>query len=266
MGNPNEENNKEAQPEDLMGYELSKAPEVTLPETSNAPDAQAQINEAVKQVTVGEDGKYVYPVGMDPMLKAAVAASKSFRDTQSGYHKQGQSLKASEAENAALREKLAESIKQPLELTPTRQAELDALMFTNPQLWRQEMNKLDQQSSIEATERLAELTERARTDASGQYELERRIEVLNQFNVGRDTELTDEILTNDVPRRITQKLADGIVTFEDYLDEASLYLSKGKVVANANVNTTVDLNKANGSGTLAPSEEQGKIDYSQTAF
>ena len=168
MANQSNQNDKSADTaRDNMGY--AKAPETTLPETSTAKDTQTIINDAVKQVTVDDNGKYVYPADMDPVLKAAVAATKSYRDNQSGFTKSQQGLKESEAENVLLRERLAETTKVPLELTPERAKELDDLMYIDPTAWRLEMNKLEQQSSIAATEALDTVTKEARTKASGEF-------------------------------------------------------------------------------------------------
>jgi len=272
MANQSNQNDNTATTEDMMGYEMAKAPETTLPETSTAVDTQTLINDAVKQVTVDDNGKYVYPTDMDPVLKAAVAATKSYRDNQSGFTKSQQSLKETEAEVVALREKLAETTKQPLELTPERQQELDDLMYIDPQAWRKEMNKLEQQSSIAVSEALNTVTQEARQKAGGEFELERRVNYLTDYNASREgmtdkngqplAPITAESLDNDVPKRINDKLANGELTFEAYVDEVSKYLDKGKVVSQGNPATTTDLNQANGS-TVAhqTSKEEGQLDY-----
>lgn len=246
--------------DDNMGY--PKAPETTLPETSAAKDTQTIINEAVKEVTVDEKGKYVYPENMDPMLKAAVAATKSYRDNQSGFTKSQQSLKEAEAERDALREKLATHAVQPLELSTADQTELDKLYVDNPDAWRAKMNKLELESKQAIQTELDTVTEEVRTKAGDKYELERRYEYLDKFNEGREIPITPEILDTDVPPRITKQLAEGKITFENYLDEVSEYLLKGKVVGGAKAEVTTDLNKSGGSSApIAPKE--GEIDYSQ---
>jgi len=261
MANQSNQNDNPAETADLMGYEQNT--EVVTPqETTEPKDTQAIINDAIKEVTVGEDGKLVYPEGMDPMLKAAVAASKSFRDTQSGFTKAQMSLKESESENIFLKEQLAKQV-GTLELTPEKAKELDDLMYTNPKAWRQEMNKLEAQASGQYDTQIEEVRTKSRADA----ELERRVNVLKEFNVGRETAITPDTLDNDIPARITNKLADGNITFEEYLEEVSTYLTKGKVVAQADPTTTTDLNKANGSSTAQPqTKKDGELDYADIAF
>ncbi|RLA60369.1 MAG: hypothetical protein DRQ78_09575 [Epsilonproteobacteria bacterium] len=253
---------------DQMGYEGQLAKETTLPETSNAKDVQTIINEAVKEVTVDEGGKYVYPKDMDPMLKAAVAATKSYRDNQSGFTKSQQSLKESEAEATALREELANVTEGRLELSKEDLNELNELKTSDPEAWRVKLNSLEEASKTAINEKLDEVTEKVRNKASGEHELARRYAYLKEFNIGREFEITPDTLDDDIPPRITAKLADGTYTFEKYLDEVATYLDKGKVVASVKPNATKDLNGANGSSNPATAEndKQGELDYSQQAF
>ncbi len=266
------------QPEtiDMMGYEdqvgmtgtgenesPAKAP------TSAPQDVQALINATVKEVTVDpKTGKYIYPEDIDPVLKAAVAATKSYRDNQSGFTKSQQSLKETEAEVTALREKLAKYTSKSLELSPEDRQTLDNLKATNPEAWREELNKLETQSKQAIQEELDASTEEARTKASGEYELERRYKYLEDFNKGRDTQITPEMLDTDVPPRITNKLGDGTLSFEEYLDEVAVFLNTAKTVATEPDTTTTDLNKVNGSTNPSESaqEKQGVLDYSGMTF
>jgi len=260
--------------EDLMGYEkqVETAPtETTLPATSNADDVQTIINKAVKEVTVDEKtGKYIYPEDMDPMLKSAVAATKSYRDNQSGFTKSQQSLKEVEAENEALREQLANNTSRSLELSQADQTALDKLRDTDPDAWRAKLNRLESEARTAVNEELETVTEEARTKASGEFELKRRYDYLDTFNSNRDkdSQITTDVLDQEVPPRITNKLAKGEITFEGYLDEVSEYLKNGKVVSTTDDTTTKDLNKANGSGSPREDEkeEQGKIDYGNQTF
>ncbi len=57
-----------------------------------------------------------------------------------------------------------------------------------------------------------------------EFELQRRYDYLDEFNIGRKVPITPEILDEHTPASITNKLARGEITFEEYLDEASDYL------------------------------------------
>lgn len=267
MANQSNKNDNTADTDDLMGYETPTTAETAQEASQTVADPQTLINDAIKQVTVDDNGKLQYPAGMDPMLKAAVAASKSFRDTQSGFTKSRMELKEAEAEVTALREKLAETTKQSLELTPETQTELDELMYTDPKAWRAEMNKLEQQSSIVANETLDEVTKSARGTASAEFQMQERLSYLESFNGERKTPITTDMLDNDVPKRISDKLANGELTFESYLDVVSTYLDTGKVVAQAVPTQTADLTQANGASTAEASKErEAEVDYTQMTF
>jgi len=58
------------------------------------------------------------------------------------------------------------------------------------------------------------------------YELARRYKYLDEFNVGRKVPILTEILDNDIPFTINDRLANSEITFEEYLDEVSEYLDK----------------------------------------
>ena len=259
QSNPND--NPAETADDTMGYGDSAVE--TGAETPSQPlDTQTIINNAVKEVTVDDNGKLVYPDDMDPMLRAAVAATKSFRDTQSGFTKAQMSLKESESENGFLKERLGKESKA-LGLTPEKAKELDNLMYTDPKAWRAELNKLESEASNQYDTQIAEVRKKTGAEA----ELERRVNVLGDFNVGRETAITPDTLDNDVPARITNKLADGNITFEEYLVEVAEYLGKGKVVKQVVPTKTTDLNKANGGSAAQPqTKEEGELDYSDVAF
>lgn len=257
------------QPLDLMGYEGQITPEETkLPATSNAGDVQSLINTAVKEVTVDENGKYVYPKDMDPMLKAAVAATKSYRDNQSGFTKSQQSNKELEAERDELRTRLANVTAGRLEITQEEKVELEGLKNTDPEAWRIRMNDIESNSKEAIQDELDSATEEVRKKASGEYELKRRYTYLEEFNKGRDTQITPELLDNEIPPRITKKLAEGTLSFEEYLDEVSEYLDKGKVVGKQKPTKTTDLNQSSGTSEASgtPSKEEADIDYSMTTL
>ncbi len=258
-------------PTDLMGYEdqIEHAPETSLPDTSNATDVQSIINKAVKEVTVDDNGKYVYPENIDPMLKAAVAATKSYRDNQSGFTKSQQSLKEAEAVVEALQEQIASSTTKPLELSREDQTELDTLYTNDPQAWRARMNMLEKQSNDAVQTKLDEATEVARTKAGGAYELQQRYDHLDTFNSSREVPITPDMMDNDVPPRITNQLAKREITFSEYLDAVAKYIDTDKKVSNTGAETTTtNLNMANGSSSPSKDDKvkQGEIDYSMTTL
>jgi len=259
------DNNK---PEDMMGYE-SQPTEETKPEaTSTKETPQDTLNRMMKEVKTDEQGKIIYPDDIDPMLKLAMANAKSYRDTQSAYTKNQQSTKELEAERDALREKLAVHSQKPLELTTEQQTELDKLYVDNPNAWRAKMNMLEKQSSDAIQEELDTVTKEVTEKAGAEFELARRYSYLDEFNSTRgDNQITTDILDNDIPARINNKLANSEVTFEEYLTEVSDYLGAGKVVSKEAPAQTTDLNKANGGAVASgTTKEEGQVDYSSMTF
>jgi len=257
------------QPEDMMGYEVPKAEEITPSESSTTTETpQETVNRMMKEVKLDEQGKIIYPDDIDPMLKIAMATTKSYRDTQSAYTKNQQSAKELEAERDALQAKLAEHSQKPLELTTEQQSELDKLYVESPQAWRAKMNMLEKQSSDAIKEELTTVTEEVRQKAGAEFELARRYTYLEEFNSTRgENVITPDILDNDIPARINNKLANSEVTFEEYLVEVSDYLGAGKVVSKEAPSQTTNLNQANGGAVASGvTKEEGAVDYGSMTF
>jgi len=172
---PEEVAKKPETAQDYFGYSAEDYEEAQ-PVAQDAPrDVQAEINKLVKEVTVDDNGKFVYPEGTDPVLKAAVAAEKKYRDTQTGYTKATQTNKEVEAEANALREQIANLSKGQLELTPEESAKLDDLKYTDPDAWYAEKQRLEKEQTEKASEQLSELTQEAKQTAKKQTESERRV-------------------------------------------------------------------------------------------
>ena len=228
----------------------------------------SKVSDVVKQITTDEDGNYVFPedVELSPELKFAATAEKRRRDTQAEFTKTRQALKAIEAEKAKLFEQL--KTKTSVSLTPEQTEELEDLKYSDPEAWRDKLNKYESEAKAKQQEELASLTGEARKAAETQFELERRQRVLQEFNETTDTPITDEVIANDVPPRITKKLEEGKITFEDFLSEVAGYLSKGKVVKNEETLNQPSLGKVGGGDTPSNEkvDENLKDSYAKTLF
>lgn len=167
----------------------------------------------------------------EPTPEEKVAqADKRYRDTQSAYTKGQQTIKALEAEKAELLKQLQSSTK--VTLSTEEQESLDSLKYEDPEAWREKMNSLEHKAKNESNANLEELTGKAREAAVHSFELERRQQVLKEFNESAETAITEELIQNEVPPRITNKLAQGEISFEEFLEEVSTYTGKGKAVSN----------------------------------
>lgn len=152
---------------------------------------------------------------------------KRFKDTQSAYTKSQQELKAVKAKLEAL-EKLTQPVVQLDEAT---QAQLDELKYSNPEAWRDKMNSLEAEAKLKHLSVLSE----AEKVAMQQAELEQRAQILSEYNSKHpQNPITDEVIMFDVPPRITKKLENGEISFEQFLTEAHNFLYAPKKVGDGN--------------------------------
>lgn len=194
------------------------------------------------------------------------AAEKRRKDTQAGYTKGQQTIKAQEAEIAALKAQLEQASK--VSIPQEDQERLEELKYEDPEAWRAELNRLETKTLSESRAKLEELTGEARKAAEQTFELDRRHQVLEEFNASAPIAITDEIIASDVPPRITKKLAEGTITFEDFLTEVSDYLGKGKVVKNDEVLNQPNLRDLAGGNRPSnhKADESLSASYAKTIF
>ena len=184
-------------------------------------------------------------------------AEQRRKDTQSAFTKGQQALKAKEAENAKLLEQI--SILSKVEVSAEDQKRLDELKFDNPDEWRKEVNSLEDKAKKEHAAKIAELTGTAREEAEVQFELERRQQVLTDFNESSETAITPELIANEVPPRITKKLEEGTITFEEFLNEVSVYVGTGKAVKNSDTLGQPNLGNLGGGHTPKDMKPEGSL-------
>ena len=214
--------------------------------------------EAEKQTATPDDQSVVAP---EPTVEEKLAIAEQRRkDTQAGYTKGQQTIKALEAEKAELLKQLEQAAK--VTIPQEDQERLDDLKYEDPEAWREEVNKLESKVTSESRAKLEELTGEARRAAEHSFELERRQQVLSDFNASTNSPITDEIIANEVPPRITNKLAKGEVTFEEFLEEVTTYLGKGKAVGNEQVLGQPNL--SNVGGGVTPSDTKPEKNLSSS--
>src|SRR5574344_1956004 len=159
--------------------------------------------------------------------ESQVNYEKRFKDTQSAYTKSQQELKAAKAKLEAL-EKLTQPVVQLDEAT---QAQLDELKYSNPEAWRDKMNSLEAEAKLKHLSVLSE----AEKIAMQQAELEHRAQILSEYNSKHPPNpITDEVIMFDVPPRITKKLENGEISFDEFLKEAHNFLYAPKKVGDGN--------------------------------
>lgn len=157
----------------------------------------------------------------------SVDFEKRFKDTQGAFTKSQQELKAAQAKISIL-EKLA---KPKVELDEATKTELDDLKYSNPDKWRAKVNALETDAINKQNESLT----LAQQQAFRESELASRAQLLADYNVANpNLVITDDVIKYDIPPRITKKLEDGKVSFEEFLNETKNYLSKPKKIGDGN--------------------------------
>ena len=199
--------------------------------------------------------------GVDPVLLFAAKTEKRRRDTQASYTRSQQELKKTQL----LSQKMAETLETELvQVLPAAQiAELEELKHQDPDAWRQKLTALENSRRDEVRATLQTIEQ----EAGSKSELEQRVEQLQAFQQAYpDISLTDEVIENDIPPRITKKLEQGKISFPDFLEECRAYLTKGKVVDKGEEPPVIpDISKNPGSSSQ-PSGRRTRSDYEEEIF
>lgn len=166
-------------------------------------------------------------------------AEKRRKDTQAAFTKSQQALKAKEVELEVLR------TSKPA-VTATEAKELEDLKFKDPDAWKKRLDEIEETHKATIAAKTKELTDQV----VHKSELERRMQVMAEFNAANPgLVITDEVIEFDIPPRITRKLAQGEVSFEDFLVEVKEYLNAPKKVKADGVEQQPNLSKVGGSST-----------------
>ncbi|NRA77875.1 MAG: hypothetical protein HRU18_06680 [Pseudoalteromonas sp.] len=193
-----------------------------------------KVKEAISASTINADGKAVFAEGTSEEIIFMAGQELRRRDTQSALSRSTQTADALTAENNLLAESLAS---QTSGATPEQLSKLEELKATDVEEWRKEVNK------IEAANKTAAVTARdeIKTKAKNESEIERRARLLEEYNTANPKAmLTDDVITNDIPPRLTNQLADGTINFDQFMAKAAKYITTGKVMTK---------------GTAAPEQE-----------
>lgn len=191
---------------------------------------EAKVNDIVGRMTKDDKGSWAIPEDVqDETLSFAAMAERRRRDTQADYTKVTQKAKALEAEKATLLQKIVDN--PDLDLSPERKEELEQLKFEDPEEWRKQVNALEKESKQKRKASIDEELSKTSATALETEELERRTNVLAEFNASHpDFTINDDVIANDIPPRIVRKLETGKITFEDFLQECYDYSKTGKVI------------------------------------
>lgn len=183
-------------------------------------------------------------------------AEKRRRDTQAAFTKSQQALKAKEIELEVLR------TSKPA-VTAEEAKELEDLKYKDPDAWKSRLDTIEETQKATIAAKTKELTDQV----VQQSELEHRLQVMAEFNAANPgLVITDEVLSFDVPARITKRLEKGEVSFEDFLVEVKEYLIAPKKVQTNGVEQQPNLSKVGGGSTPNVSSKAVSVAYEKEIF
>jgi hypothetical protein len=222
---------------------------------------ESEVNDALKSMVRGEDGKMKFPDGLREEVLVAANAERRRRDTESELSKERAKTKVLSEKVNKFVDRIADGLEPTL--TVEQKEELEDLKRDDPDAWREKLNKYEEDARTKLEEEL-ELDEE---DVAVVSEVERRAELLQEFNEANpELVLNDEVFENDLPPRITGKLAKGEITFEEFLVEAKKFLEKSTtpVGKNVKIKTNVEdqgpnLGKAGGGSKAQDTAVEGDI-------
>lgn len=219
--------------------------------SDNSPSYEERVNAVVSSMTQTEDGKWALPTDVtDEGLIFAANAERRRRDTQSAFTKAQQELSQVKKQSELLAQGWEAQFTSTL--PADAQAELEELKATDPDAWRNKLNELETSRRQEFQATQEEITKRA----AGESELDYRKRALADFVEANPTiTLSDEVIANDIPPRITNKLAKGEVDFGTFLKECADYLAKGKVVAPPGSKAPGNINLSDVPGSSMPGKD-----------
>lgn len=195
------------------------------------PTLETQVNTIVTKMTQDDSGKWQVPeeVAKDatPELLLAAKAERRYRDTQSAFTKSRQELK----ELTTINEELTTHVvnNAVLDLTAEQKEELDDLRTSDPEAWRQKINEHEQTAVAAQQAKLDEFKTKGKQASA----LELRDQAFQAFTERTGITLTDSIVENDLPAAYSKQLADGTITFEQFLTKAETFLNPKKVIQGA---------------------------------
>ena len=187
---------------------------------------EQQLNTVVKGMEFDEvTNTYKLPDDIPENLKLAALAEKRRRDTQASLTKSRQELKKLESANKQLQERVLNNVN--IAIPEDQLAELEDLKYSDPEAWRKKMNDIEREAKQKTKDSISETF----SEADKAAEVERRQLVLQEFlTLNPGLQINDDIITNDIPPRITKRLDSGEISFEDFLEESKNYLKKSGYV------------------------------------
>ena len=233
---------------------------------SGTPSFEEQVNEVVSSATVDGNGNLVLPEGtaVDENVMYAATLAKRQRDTQSAYTKSQQAIAKLTTQNTKLSAQWEQDAVKSY--SATEQAALEELKTQDPDAWHAKLSEMENEKRTQFKATLTTID----TEAEKAAAIAGRKEMLNAYNtLNPDAVLTDDVIANDVPPRLTKQLEDGKIDFAAFLASAGKYLSSPKAITGGKqVEGNPSLSGARGGSKPAKSavDAQNASDYTKEIF
>lgn len=209
-----------------------------------------KVNKILDTSEKDEKGNIILGDDVPDDLKYASRAEKRRRDTQSALARTTSANAVLQAENEGLVSLVRKG--KSINISTEDQKELDEMKFSDPDGWRKKINELEQSSTDTLNTQLTENSEKAKLQgATG----ERKVLLDAFIHDNPDITITDDVLANDVPPRITNALEKGEISFIDFLGKVKEYLTTGKVVESAKPGKVPNLSDIGGNDTSGKTAE-----------
>ena len=203
---------------------------MTNPDNAASDTFADKVSQALKNATLTEDGKLSLPKDLSEDVKFAANAEKRRRDTQGHLTKLAQERASLLAEKEELLKQLKQNTK-PI-LSSEQLAELEDLKVSDPDKWRTTLNSMEDKAKSELASSVHERLGEVAAKTAAQSELENRKLILEEFqSENPEFVINDDVISNDIPPRISRKLEKGDITFREFLEQCQNYLAKGKVLS-----------------------------------
>ena len=220
---------------------------------------EEQVNTTIGEVKKGDDGKLEFPEGTTEAVKFAATSEIRRRDTQSALTKTKDELSTATVKNNKILENWAKDITATL--SDDEQNELNELKHSDPDKWRQRLDEIEISKQAQFEDKKKEIDDAASKETA----IQKRTRLLKEYNEANPEHmLSDDVIDNDIPPRITKKLANNEISFEEFLSEANKYLTTGKVIGGDNDDAPDDPDLGDMGGKQTPSDASVKGDAEAT--
>lgn len=189
------------------------------------------VNSLVKSTKRDDNGNFLFEdESLSEEVKYAVSSEAGRRRIQAEDAKKKHQIDLLTAERDELYSKVQQSTKW--EVSEDDQAKLDELEATDLEAWHNMKNVIEEKNSSGQKEEIDTVLGEVSQKAAASLEFDRRMGVLETFQVENPTFVLREEDLDDIPPRYTKRLGNNEISFETFLIEVRDYFAAGTVVAN----------------------------------